>query len=63
MADLLAKLPTGFGSMMTSIGLLIIFGGIFGDMLGESGWFYSVYPHLLWRGLHYDCSPGRCWPD
>lgn len=35
--DLLAKLPAGFGSMMTSIGLLIIFGGIFGDMLGESG--------------------------
>ena len=37
MTDLLAKLPAGFGSMMTSIGLLIIFGGIFGDMLGESG--------------------------
>ena len=36
-ADVLSTLPTGFGNMMTSIGLLIVFGSIFGDFLGESG--------------------------
>ena len=36
-ADILSKLPAGFGNMMTSIGLLIVFGSIFGDILGESG--------------------------
>ena len=28
-ADILSKLPAGFGNMMTSIGLLIVFGSIF----------------------------------
>lgn len=37
LATMLNGLASGFGSMMTSIGLLIIFGGIIGDMLGESG--------------------------
>ncbi|WP_071434302.1 GntP family permease [Angelakisella massiliensis] len=36
-ADVLSTLPAGFGNMMTSIGLLIVFGSIFGDFLGESG--------------------------
>lgn len=36
-SDILSKLPAGFGNMMTSIGLLIVFGSIFGDILGESG--------------------------
>lgn len=36
-AEVLRILPAGFGSMMTSIGLLIVFGSIFGDFLGESG--------------------------
>ena len=36
-STLLNTLPAGFGSMMTSIGLLIVFGSIFGDFLGESG--------------------------
>ena len=36
-ADILSKLPAGFGNMMTSIGLLIVFGSIFGDFLGNSG--------------------------
>ena len=35
--DVLGTLPAGFGNMMTSIGLLIVFGSIFGDFLGESG--------------------------
>lgn len=36
-ADILNTLPAGFGNMMKSIGLLIVFGSIFGDILGESG--------------------------
>ena len=36
-AKILSTLPSGFGNMMTSIGLLIVFGSIFGDFLGESG--------------------------
>lgn len=36
-AKILSTLPAGFGNMMTSIGLLIVFGSIFGDFLGESG--------------------------
>lgn len=36
-ADILNNLPAGFGNMMKSIGLLIVFGSIFGDFLGESG--------------------------
>lgn len=35
--DILNNLPAGFGNMMKSIGLLIVFGSIFGDFLGESG--------------------------
>lgn len=37
MADTLGYLVDGFGSIMSSIGLQIIFGGIFGMMLGDSG--------------------------
>jgi len=36
-ADVLSTLPAGFGNMMKSIGLLIVFGSIFGDFLGKSG--------------------------
>ena len=36
-SDVLNMLPAGFGSMMKSIGLLIVFGSIFGDFLGRSG--------------------------
>ena len=36
-ADILSTLPAGFGNMMKSIGLLIVFGSIFGDFLGSSG--------------------------
>ena len=36
-SDVLNTLPAGFGSMMKSIGLLIVFGSIFGDFLGRSG--------------------------
>lgn len=36
-ATILKVMPSGFGGMMTSIGLMIIFGSIFGDFLGESG--------------------------
>lgn len=36
-ADLLANIGKGFGNTMSSIGLVIIFGGIFGIMLGDSG--------------------------
>ena len=37
MSDILNTLPAGFANMMKSIGLLIIFGSIFGDFLGKSG--------------------------
>ncbi len=37
MSDILAKIPAGFGSLMSSLGLVLIFGSIFGDFLGESG--------------------------
>ena len=37
MADVMAKIPAGFGSIMASLGLVLIFGSIFGDFLGESG--------------------------
>ena len=36
-SDVLNTLPAGFGSMMKSIGLLIVFGSIFGDFLGRCG--------------------------
>ncbi len=35
--DILSNIGKGFGNTMTSIGLVIIFGGIFGVMLGDSG--------------------------
>ena len=35
--DTLGHLVNGFGGIMSSIGLQIIFGGIFGVMLGDSG--------------------------
>ena len=34
MADVLAKIPAGFGNLMASLGLVLIFGSIFGDFLG-----------------------------
>lgn len=37
MAETLGLITGGFGNMMSSIGLLIIFGGIFGSILGDSG--------------------------
>lgn len=37
MTDLLGNLGKGFGNTMASIGIVIIFGGIFGKMLGDSG--------------------------
>lgn len=35
--DLLGNLGKGFGNTMASIGIVILFGGIFGKMLGDSG--------------------------
>ena len=40
-------LTSGFGSIMTSIGLLILFGGIFGMMLGDSGGMEEMAKGLL----------------
>lgn len=34
--DILSNISSGFGSTMASIGLVILFGGIFGEMLGDS---------------------------
>lgn len=45
--DTLNYLTSGFGSIMTSIGLLIIFGGIFGMMLGDSGGMEELAKGLL----------------
>lgn len=46
---------TGFGNMMSSIGLLIIFGGIFGSMLGDSGGMEELAKGFLRRfGKKYD---------
>ncbi|MGF0095542.1 GntP family permease [Peptoniphilus sp. SGI.035] len=36
-SEILKLVTSGFGNMMTSIGLLIIYGGVFGSMLGDSG--------------------------
>lgn len=36
-SEILKLTTSGFGNMMTSIGLLIIYGGVFGAMLGDSG--------------------------
>lgn len=45
--DMLTYLTTGFGGMMTSIGLIIIFGGIFGMMLGDAGGMEELAKGLL----------------
>ena len=52
-ADILSKLPAGFGNMMTSIGLLIVFGSIFGDFLGN-----SARPRS-WQKVWSGCSARR----
>lgn len=47
LTDITSNLTSGFGSIMTSIGLLIIFGGIFGMMLGDSGGMEEMAKGLL----------------
>lgn len=47
LTDTLSHLTSGFGSIMTSIGLLILFGGIFGMMLGDSGGMEELAKGLL----------------
>ncbi|MDO4267320.1 MAG: SLC13 family permease [Eubacteriales bacterium] len=47
LTETLGHLTSGFGSIMTSIGLLIIFGGIFGMMLGDSGGMEEMAKGLL----------------
>ncbi len=47
MVDMLGYLTSGFGGMMTSIGLIIIFGGIFGLMLGDAGGMEELAKGLL----------------
>lgn len=47
LGDTLGYLTSGFGSIMTSIGLLILFGGIFGMMLGDSGGMEELAKGLL----------------
>lgn len=37
MGDLLVYIGSGFGNTMASLGIVILFGGIFGEMLGASG--------------------------
>ena len=46
-AETLGLITGGFGNMMTSIGLLIIFGGVFGSMLGDSGGMEELAKGLL----------------
>lgn len=45
--DALGYLTSGFGGIMASIGLLILFGGIFGMMLGDSGGMEELAKGLL----------------
>lgn len=45
--DTLSTMTGGFGSIMSSIGLLILFGGIFGAMLGDSGGMEELAKGLL----------------
>jgi len=45
--DMLTYLTSGFGNMMTSIGLIIIFGGVFGMMLGDAGGMEELAKGLL----------------
>ncbi|MCD8223795.1 MAG: GntP family permease [Clostridiales bacterium] len=47
LTDTLGYLTSGFGGIMTSIGLLILFGGIFGMMLGDSGGMEELAKGLL----------------
>ncbi len=47
LTDLMGYLTSGFGSMMTSIGLIILFGGIFGMMLGDAGGMEELAKGLL----------------
>ena len=47
LTDTLTTMTGGFGSTMTSIGLLILFGGIFGAMLGDSGGMEELAKGLL----------------
>lgn len=47
LTDMLGYLTSGFGGMMTSIGLIIIFGGIFGMMLGDAGGMEELAKGLL----------------
>lgn len=53
--ETLDMIKNGFGNMMASIGLLIIFGGIFGSMLGESGGMEELAKGFLRKfGKKYD---------
>ena len=45
--DILSYITSGFGNIMTAIGLLILFGGIFGMMLGDSGGMEELAKGLL----------------
>lgn len=47
LTDTLGYLTSGFGGIMSSIGLLILFGGIFGMMLGDSGGMEELAKGLL----------------
>lgn len=54
-ADTLKTTTGGFGNMMASIGLLIIYGGIFGSMLGDSGGMEELAKGFLRKfGKKYD---------
>lgn len=46
-AELTGAISGGFGSTMTSTGLVIIFGCIFGEMLGSSGALEEIAKFLL----------------
>ena len=53
--ETLSLTKSGFGNMMSSIGLLIIFGGIFGAMLGDSGGMEELAKGFLRKfGKKYD---------
>lgn len=55
MPETLKMITGGFGNMMTSIGLLIIFGGVFGSMLGDSGGMEELAKGFLRKfGKKYD---------
>lgn len=49
-AELTGAISGGFGSTMTSTGLVIIFGCIFGEMLGSSGALEEIAKFLLAQG-------------